>query len=73
MTKKYTINIEKDENWIFVWEVVWLPACYTQAKTIPQLLERIVEVSEWSIELLQDINNKSLKDKFTFSLKVDYA
>lgn len=52
MSKKYTIQIQKDKNGMFVGEVIGLPACYTQAKTIPQLLERIVEVSEWSLELL---------------------
>lgn len=46
MSKKYTIQVQKDKNGMFVGEVVGLPACYTQAKTIPQLLERIVEVSE---------------------------
>lgn len=59
---------------MFVGEVVGLPACYTQAKTIPQLLERIIEVSEWSMELLKDMGKiKDFSDKFTFSLKVDYA
>lgn len=59
---------------MFVGEVVGLPACYTQAKTIPQLLERIIEVSEWSIELSKDMaKDKNISDKFTFSLKVDYA
>lgn len=27
MQKKYQINIEKDENGYFIWEIVWLPAC----------------------------------------------
>lgn len=43
MAKKYTIIIEKDEeNWL-VSEVVELPGCHTQAKTMDQLLERTKE------------------------------
>lgn len=43
MTKKYTILIEKDEEGWFVSEVVELPGCHTQAKTLDQLLERTKE------------------------------
>lgn len=68
--KKYTITIEKDENGMFVWEVEWLPACYTQAKTVPELLDRLVEVTDWSLQLL---NNIDTDKKFNFSLHVDYA
>ena len=73
MSKKYSIHIQKDKNGIYIWEVLGLPACYTQAKTIPQLLERIVEVSEWSLQLLQDMKAKKLSDKFVLSLNVEYA
>lgn len=74
MAKKYTIHIEKDENGMFVGEVVGMPACYTQAKTIPQLLERIIEVSEWSMELLQEMKHSKVSaDVFTLSLNVEYA
>ena len=69
---KYQIQIEKDENWLFVGEIVWLPACYTQAKTIPELLDRLVEVTEWSVALSNDMKGDSYK-KFNFSLHLDYA
>jgi len=75
MSKNYQISIEKDENNMYVWEVVWLPACYTQAKTIPELLSRLMEVAEGSVELLEDLKNKKdlVSSRFSLSLKVDYA
>ncbi|MBI2661260.1 type II toxin-antitoxin system HicB family antitoxin [Candidatus Woesearchaeota archaeon] len=41
--RKYTIIIEKDEEGWLVSEVVELPGCHTQAKTMDQLLERTKE------------------------------
>jgi len=43
MTKKYTIVVEKDTDGWFVSEVVELPGCHTQAKSIDQLIERTRE------------------------------
>ncbi len=43
MAKKYTVIIEKDEEGWLVSEVVELPGCHTQAKSIDQLLERTRE------------------------------
>lgn len=43
MAKKYTVIIEKDENNWLVSDVVELPGCHTQAKTMDQLLERTKE------------------------------
>ena len=43
MAKKYTIVIEKDSDGWFVSEVVGLPGCHTQAKSIDKLLERTKE------------------------------
>lgn len=40
---KYTVIIEKDEDGWFVSEVVELPGCHTQGKTIDQLIERTKE------------------------------
>lgn len=41
--RKYTIIIEKDEEGWLVSEVVELPGCHTQAKSMDQLLERTKE------------------------------
>ncbi len=43
MQKKYTIFIEKDEEGWLISEVVELPGCHTQAKTMDHLLARTKE------------------------------
>jgi predicted RNase H-like HicB family nuclease len=43
MARKYNVIVEKDEEGWFVSEVVGLPGCHTQAKTVEQLLERTKE------------------------------
>ena len=43
MTKKFTVIIEEDEDGWYVSEVVGLPGCHTQGKTIDQLMERTKE------------------------------
>jgi len=43
MTKKYTIIIERDEDGWLISEVVELPGCHTQAKSMDALLERTKE------------------------------
>jgi len=43
MTRKYTVIIEKDEEGWLVSEVIELPGCHTQGKTMDELLERTKE------------------------------
>jgi len=43
MVRKYTVLIEKDEDGWLVSEVIELPGCHTQAKTMDQLIERTKE------------------------------
>jgi predicted RNase H-like HicB family nuclease len=43
MKKKFNIIIEKDEEGWYFSEVVELPGCHTQAKTIDELMERTKE------------------------------
>ena len=50
MKRKYTVIIEKDEEGWFVSEVVELPGCHTQAKTIDKLLERTKEAIQAYLE-----------------------
>ncbi len=50
MKRKYTILIEKDEEGWLVSEVVELPGCHTQAKTMDQLLERTKEAIQAYLE-----------------------
>ncbi len=40
----YKVIIEQDEDGYFVASVPTLPGCYTQAKTMPELQQRIKEV-----------------------------
>ena len=43
MVRKYTIIIEKDEEGWLVSEVIELPGCHTQAKSMDELLKRTKE------------------------------
>ena len=50
---KFTIIIERDEeNWL-VSDVVELPGCHTQAKTLPQLMRRTSEAIRAYLETFQ--------------------
>lgn len=52
--------IEQDEDGLLVASVPELPGCYTQAKTLEQLRERIKEVIELVLESDQDIKRNKL-------------
>lgn len=43
MKRRYTVVIERDEDGWYVSEVVELPGCHTQAKTIDELIKRTKE------------------------------
>ncbi len=43
MAQKFTVLIEQDEEGWYVSEVVGLPGCHTQAKTLDQLISRTKE------------------------------
>lgn len=47
---KFNVIIERDEDEMYTAEVIELPGCYTQAKTIPQLLERVKEAVQLYLE-----------------------
>ena len=44
MKREFYVVIEKDEDGFYVGEVLGLRACYSQGKTIDELLENIKEV-----------------------------
>ncbi|MEK6915776.1 MAG: type II toxin-antitoxin system HicB family antitoxin [Nanoarchaeota archaeon] len=54
---EFTVIIEQDEDGIYVASVPEIQGCYTQAKTIPELLERIKE----AIELCLETDNEGIK------------
>lgn len=60
MARKYTLIIEKDEDGWLVSEVVGLPGCHTQAKTMDQLIERTKEAIE---AYLGDSNEAKIREE----------
>ena len=51
----FTIIIEQDEDGIYIASVPEIQGCYTQGKTIPQVLERIKEAIEVCLEADEEI------------------
>ena len=48
--KEFYVVIEKDEEGIYVGEVPQLKACYTQGRTLDELMDNIKEVIELCLE-----------------------
>lgn len=49
--QKFKILIERDEDGYFVATVPALPGCVTQAKTLPELTERVREAIKLCLEV----------------------
>ncbi len=60
--KAFTVIIQKDKEGYFVGEVVELPGCHTQAKSLDELMERIKE----AIELYLDVQGEALEKELEF-------
>jgi predicted RNase H-like HicB family nuclease len=60
--RAFTVIIEKDKEGYFVGEVVELPGCHTQAKSLDELMERIKE----AIELYLDVQGEALEKELEF-------
>ncbi len=54
MKREFNILIEKDEDGYYIGTVSELPGCHTQAKTLDQLNERIIEAIELYLEDKQE-------------------
>ncbi|HLC60285.1 MAG TPA: type II toxin-antitoxin system HicB family antitoxin [Candidatus Nanoarchaeia archaeon] len=54
MTKKYTVIIEKGEDGYLISDVVELPGCHTQAKTMDELLKRTKEAISLYLKSTKD-------------------
>ena len=63
VTRKYTVIIERDEEGWLVAEVVELPGCHTQAKTMDKLLERTKEAIQAYLETSQE-ETREISEKF---------
>jgi predicted RNase H-like HicB family nuclease len=55
--RDYTMVVEQDVDGFYVGEVVELPGCHTQAKTLEELMERMKEAVALCLEVKSD--NKS--------------
>jgi predicted RNase H-like HicB family nuclease len=62
MKRTFTVIIEKDKEGYFVGEVVELPGCHTQARSLDELMERIKE----AIELYLDVQGEALEKEVGF-------
>ena len=61
MTRKFTVLIEKGENGYLISDVVELPGCHTQAKTLDELLKRTKEAISLYLKSTKD---KEIHSKF---------
>lgn len=57
MKREFYVLIERDEDGFFVGEVPQLRGCYTQGRTLDELLKNIQEVIELCLEELPDLQN----------------
>ncbi len=55
MVKEFNAIIEKGEDGYFISEVVELPGCHTQAKTLDELIERTKEAISLYLDCEKDI------------------
>ncbi|MCL2080686.1 MAG: type II toxin-antitoxin system HicB family antitoxin [Oscillospiraceae bacterium] len=55
MRYNFTVLIEQGEDGAYIATVPSLKSCYTQADTIPVLLEKIHEVIELCLEIEDDV------------------
>jgi len=69
MTRNFTVLIEQGEDGAFVATVPALRSCYTQADSIPELLEKVHEV----IELCLEENEAPILAKFVGIQQIEIA
>jgi predicted RNase H-like HicB family nuclease len=51
MKKEFEVVIEKDSDGFYIGSVPSLKGCYTQAKSLDELMDRIKEVIELCLEV----------------------
>ncbi len=54
MKREFSVIIEKDEDGYYIGNVLELPGCHTQAKTLDQLNERVKEAIELYLEVKKE-------------------
>jgi len=55
MSREFFVVVEKDEDGFYVGEVPQLRACYSQGRTIDELLENMKEVIQLALEEQGDV------------------
>jgi predicted RNase H-like HicB family nuclease len=50
MTRQFNVVVERDAEGFFVATVPSLPGCHTQARSLDQLIERVREAIELTLE-----------------------
>lgn len=53
--KNFNLIIEQGEDGYFISEVIELPGCHTQAKTMDELIERTKEAIQLYLEYQKDL------------------
>lgn len=66
---EFNVIIEKDEDGYFVSEVIGLPGCHTQAKTIDELIKRTKEAIALYIKSIT--NEGAIREKFIGIRKIE--
>jgi len=64
----FNVLIEKGEDGFYISEVVEIPGCHTQGKTIDELIERTREAIELCLEEKQEVN---LETRFVGLQKIE--
>jgi predicted RNase H-like HicB family nuclease len=64
--RDYTVVVEQDEDGFYVGEVVELPGCHTQAKTVEALMERMKE----AVALCLEVSSESKAPTFVGLQKI---
>ena len=62
MDRTFTISVEKGESGYLISEVLELPGCHTQAKTMKELIERTKEAIELYLEAKRNDNGEFIID-----------
>ncbi|MDI6721505.1 MAG: type II toxin-antitoxin system HicB family antitoxin [Candidatus Aenigmarchaeota archaeon] len=61
MKQVYNVLIEQDEEGWFISEVVGLPGCHTQAKSLDELMKRTKELV---VEYMEAKKGKEIQERF---------
>ena len=65
---KFNVIIEEGEDGYFISEVVGLPGCHTQGKTLDELMERTKEAISLCLKCQKDID---VEDRFIGMQKIE--